>query len=198
MIGDLSNWYWHQVIDPELTQVNFLKDEPGASGFGIGPALDALGLPNKQSNDPNAGIQIIYVAHADYFSTVNVNQQTYTAGRTYRATAGYYKFGIETSTGAILGLDRLAPVKAGEQREPKVGKDGMPALQRFSDVAWLFWAKQAASKNKLRYFLNISITNEETQKAIRRALKNTNQQFGPWPGVTFSTESDEGKVLLGM
>ncbi|KAJ4346296.1 hypothetical protein N0V95_005506 [Ascochyta clinopodiicola] len=203
---DLAGWYWHQQTSPEETKANFLDDEPGSPGFGLGPALDALGLPNKQSNNPNAGIQIIYVAHAEYSLSqlqpddpryVSVDDQTYTAGATYHATGGYFKFGINTSTGAIFGLDLLAPEKAAQERTPPVGKDGLPALQRYSDVAWLFWARQATNKNKLKYFFTISITNEHTQRAIRRALKTTNKKYGPWPGATFSTNSEAGKALLG-
>ncbi|KAF9692231.1 hypothetical protein EKO04_009605 [Ascochyta lentis] len=203
---DLAGWYWHQETSPEEIKVNFLDDRPGSPGLGLGPALDALGLPSMQSEDPNAGIQIIYVAHADYSLSqlphndpryASVNDQAYNAGAAYRATGGYYKFGINTSIGAIFGLDRLAPEKAAEERTPPIGRDGLPALQRYSDVAWLFWAEQAASKNQLKYFVTVAITNEQTQCAIRRALKNVNKEYGPWPGTTFSTDTDEGKVLLG-
>ncbi|KAF1358006.1 hypothetical protein EJ07DRAFT_126217 [Lizonia empirigonia] len=204
--GDIAGWFWHQQTSPEETTVNFLDDEPGSYGHGIGAALDGLGLPNKQSNNPDDGIQVIYVAHADYALSslpqsdpghVSINDQTYKAGATYRATGGFYKFGINTSTGALFGLDRLAPEKAADHRVPQIEKDELPSLQRYSDVAWLFWAKQAARKNKLKYFFTVAITNIETQRAIRRALKNAQAEYGPWPGTTFSVDSDEGKVLLG-
>lgn len=186
--------------------MNFLDDTDEQPGFGLGQALYALGLPYVQSDDPNTGIHVIYVAHADYSLSerhhddpkyLSIDDQTYNAGRTYRATGGYYKFGVETATGAIFGLDRLAPEKAAAERKPPVPKDEMPSLQRFSDIAWLFWAKHAANKNKLKYLLNIAVTNSETQQAIRRALHNVNHEFGPWPGTTFDIDSNEGKVLLG-
>ncbi|KAF2624314.1 hypothetical protein BU25DRAFT_157490 [Macroventuria anomochaeta] len=205
MTGDLAGWNWQNVTDPEDTRVSFLlKDDRGCPGYGLGAALNDLGLPTKSSDDPNNGIQVIYVSHGDFSllptdpGYVSVNGQTYNVGATtYHITGGYYKFGIETSTGAIFGLDLLAPVKAATERKPPVPKEGLPALQRFSDVAWLFWAKQTARKNNVRYMFTIAIVNEETQKAIRRALKSTNATYGPWPGATFSTDSDEGKVLLG-
>lgn len=206
VIGDLAGWYWHQETSFEETKVNFLDDKPGSYGLGIGDALHALGVPDQQSNDPNSGIQVIYVVHADYSLAslprndpryVSVDDQTYNAGGSYRATGGYYKFGINTSTGAIFGLDRRAPAKAADNRKPPIKNDGLPSLQRYSDVAWLFWAKQAASKNNLKYFFTVAITNEQTQQGIRRALKNVKAEYGPWPGTTFSIDSDEGKVLLG-
>ncbi|UPX17846.1 uncharacterized protein EKO05_0008173 [Ascochyta rabiei] len=160
-------------MSPEETRANFLDEKPGSPGFGLG---------SLERNDPRY---------------VSVDDQTYNAGATYHATGGYYRFGIDTSNGSILGLDRLAPEKAAQERKPLVGKDGLPALQRYSDVVWLFWARQAASRDKLKYFFTVAITNEQTQRAIRRAFKNANKKYGPWPGATFGTDSDKGKVLLG-
>lgn len=85
--------------------INFLDDKPELPGFGIGDAIAGLGLPDT----PNAGCQIIYVAHADYSienldkndpKHKSIDDQTYTVGATtYRATGGYYRFGINTSNG---------------------------------------------------------------------------------------------------
>jgi hypothetical protein len=191
----------------ETTVVFLDKDENGWPGLGLEDVLDDLGLPTETSNDPNQGIQIIYAAHVDYsLSTlpkndpryVDVDKQTYLVGATtYRATGGYYKSGINTSVGAIFGLDRFSPRAAAEKRRPTMPRDGLPSLQAFSDVAWLYWARHTATVSQIRHFFNIAISNKETQKAIRRALKSTNQPYGPWPGATFSTSSIEGKVLLG-
>jgi hypothetical protein len=188
--------------------VNFLDDTPEEPGFGIENALNGLGLPKQPSNDPNTGIQIIYIAHADY-SLANkpkddpkykgIDAQTYKVGSTtYRATAGYYKFGINTSTGAIFAIDRQAPQTAGmKYRTPPIAKEGLPSLQRYSDVAWLFWAKHSTNTKKLKYFLSLAISNEETQRAVRRALQSVKADYGPWPGITFSADSEAGKALLG-
>ncbi|KAH6612757.1 hypothetical protein C7974DRAFT_406287 [Boeremia exigua] len=196
---DLNTWHWNTENDPDLTHVNFLLDNDDMDyfpGLGLGSALRDLDLPTHQSDDPKKGIQIIFAMHLD--RTVGTDGQTYKVGeKTYRATGGYYKFGIETSTGAIFGLDRFAPEAAGKGIEPPITKEGMPLLQRFSDIAWLYWAQTATNKNKIEYFFNVAVTNDKTQMAIRRALKSTNQQFAPWPGAIFSTDSYEGKVLLG-
>ncbi|KAJ4312391.1 hypothetical protein N0V94_007458 [Neodidymelliopsis sp. IMI 364377] len=206
--SDLEGWYWHQVTSYESTMVNFLDDTPEEPGFGIENALNGLGLPKQPSNDPNTGIQIIYIAHADY-SLANkpkddptykgIDDQTYKVGSTtYRATAGYYKFGINTSTGAIFAIDRQAPQTTGiKYRTPPIAREGLPSLQRYSDVAWLFWAKHAASTKKLKYFLSLAISNEETQRAVRRALQSVKADYCPWPGTTFSVDSEAGRALLG-
>ena len=205
--GDLEGWYWHQETALLETTVVFFDEENGWPGLGLEDVLNDLGLPTETSNDPNQGIQTIYAAHFDYsLSTllkddprhVDVDKQTYPVGATtYRATGGYYKFGINTSIGAIFGFHRFSPRAAAEKRIPPVPKDGLSSLQAFSDVAWLYWARHAATVSQIRYFFNTAITNKETQKAIRRALQSTNQAYGPWPGATFSTSSTEGKVLLG-
>lgn len=206
MTEDLAGWNWNQVVSPAETATNFLENAPSGYGLGLRDALSALGLPNTQSDDPNNGIKIIFVVHGDHDRAelepydpryLPFDEQTYNAGRTYRSTGAFYKFGMETGTGAIFGLDRLAPVKAGEECNPPVTGADLPSLQRYSDVAWLFWAKTASTKNRLKYFITVAITNSETHQAIRRALKNARAEYGPWPGTTFPIDSDEGKVLLG-
>jgi hypothetical protein len=97
----------------------------------------------------------------------------------------------------MFSLLLLAPAEAAKDRKPQIPKEDLPELQRASDLAWLSWAHFAEPKSHLKYFFNIAITNEDTQKAIRTVLKNTDTAYGPWPGVTFNTNTDEGKVLLG-
>lgn len=63
---------------------------------------------------------------------------------------------------------------------------------------WLSWAHFAQPPSQLKFIFNVAITNENTQKAIRQVLKNTDTTYSPWPGVTFNTNTDEGKVLLGQ
>lgn len=182
-----------------MNKVNFLDDDDDEDfwpGLGLGDMLNDLGLPTHTNDDSTRGIRIINVVHFD--RTIRNDVQMYRVGeRNYRATAGYYKFGIETTAGAIFGLDRVAPHAAVADLGWDIPEEGLPQLQRFSDVAWLYWQQIAANKQDIEYFFNIAITNTETQKAIRRALKSTNQRYEEWPGASFSTDSDEGKVLLG-
>lgn len=200
MADDLATWFWHLDTDPERNKINFLEDDDDPDfwpGLGLGPVLNGLDLPTHMSDDPKTGIRIVSVEHSD--GTNDEVVQTYKVGeKTYRATFGYYKFGIETSTGAIFGLDRLSPGAAVNSIPLDIPKEGLPQLQRFSDIAWLYWSQIAANKQQIEYFFNVAIINVETQMAIRRALKATNQNFSAWPGAVFSTDSDEGKVLLGM
>lgn len=45
--------------------MKFIDDEPGSYGHGIGAALDGLGLAHKQSDNPDNGIQFIYITNAE-------------------------------------------------------------------------------------------------------------------------------------
>src|ERR1700761_7427769 len=88
----------------------------------------------------------------------------------------------------------------------------LPNLKQWSDVVFLEWQNQAggtggtipAPKNVLR----ISILNTDTLNLIDQVMRNlpdTERPPGqaswgvrlpPWPGKTFSINSDAGKVLL--
>ncbi|KAF3030374.1 hypothetical protein E8E11_000257 [Didymella keratinophila] len=165
--------------------------------FGLEAPLKELGLPLNPGEDPKQSIKIVYLNHFD-IDGAPLDQQTYdVGGKTHGATGGLYKFGIETSTGAMSSLLLRSPAGAAKDLKPQVLKKDLPELQRASDLAWLSWAHFAEPKNHLKYFFNVAIANEDTQKAIRTVLKNTDTAYGPWPGVIFSTDTDEGKVLLG-
>lgn len=100
---------------------------------------------------------------------------------------------------AIIYIDLNSPENAGSHRHPPVEKDGLPALQRLSDLTWLPWAARASNPKNLRYFLVVSMVNTETQQTIRRAI--TSEQLNPWPGHYFSTfpdsTADNAKALIG-
>lgn len=202
MTDNLARWGWHQSMNPDDSFQNFLTEDEEIDGLewpglGLDPPLEEFGLHTESGNDPSSNIHVVFVQHSDP-TAGPLDGQTYTVdSKTYRATGANFKFGIETSTGAMFSLILYSPTVAAASLKTPISKDNLPDLQRASDIAWLFWARHAATKNKLKYFFNVSITNSNTQQAIRRALKNTNQAYGPWPGATFDTASDEGKVLLG-
>ncbi|KAJ4380220.1 hypothetical protein N0V86_004529 [Didymella sp. IMI 355093] len=198
----IATWGWRQSTDPEDIFSNFLTDDEEHDGIewpglGLDAPLKEFGLHTKSGDDPNEDIKIIYVNHFDP-NGGSIDGQTYKVGpKIYHATGAHYKFGIETSTGAVFSLSRLSPLEAAKKRNPQVQKEGLPDLQRASDLAWLSWTKYAKPNNHLKYFFNVAITNVATQQAIRRVLKTTNSAYGPWPGATFGADTEEGKVLLG-
>lgn len=101
---------------------------------------------------------------------------------------------------AIIRVELESPEFARlEDRTPPIDKSGLHALQRASDIMWLAWAARASFPENLEYFLMISITNQETQQTILRAINS--RRLDPWPGRCFSTFFGKGveiaKALLG-
>lgn len=101
-----------------------------------------------------------------------------------------------------MGLDRTSPQHAAQERDPPVPADNLPALQAFSDIAYLTWLESSTPQDtpprNLRYFMSLTITNKKTQAVIHRALNNAYTALGPWPGFTFGRETPEFRALLGM
>lgn len=99
-------------------------------------------------------------------------------------------------------MDRASPASAGKERTPPVEGNGLPALSASSDLAWLFWRefKPGNSVRDLKYFLSLSITNEETQSIMSRAIRNAvpgAQGFPNYPGYELNTDTEEGHAILG-
>ena len=103
----------------------------------------------------------------------------------------------------IIAMDRDSPASAGKQRTPPVQNDGLPALSASSDIAWLFWKEfggDSGGVNKLNYFLSLSITNEETQSVVSRAVRNAvpgAESFPAYGGFEFETDTAKGQAILG-
>lgn len=97
-----------------------------------------------------------------------------------------------------MALDVTSPASAAKERDPPVLDLQLPHLRSFSDICYLHWLKlYGRPPTNLRYFLSLTITNEDTQAVIARALANVQKELGPWPGQVFDSKSDEFKALLG-
>jgi len=49
----------------------------------------------------------------------------------------------------------------------------------------------------IRIYGAVTVANVQTVALLAKAFRNTNQRLQPWPGATFSADTDEGKALLG-
>ncbi|KAL8721270.1 MAG: hypothetical protein Q9225_002012 [Loekoesia sp. 1 TL-2023] len=79
-------------------------------------------------------------------------------------------------------------------------RDHVPKLNRWSDVVWFIWAKQAGNQaGNLRYIFRDNITNDDTRGVIDQIFGIPSKSLDlPWPGKTFDVEkTKEGKGLLG-
>lgn len=100
-----------------------------------------------------------------------------------------------------MGLNRLSPNHAAKDRKSPVSSDQMPALNQFSDVAWIGWDSVTSEEGDdikgLRYFVSVGISNSETKSVIRRALDAKGWELSPWPGHTFDRQWFETRAIIG-
>lgn len=196
-VDDLVRWGWHP-FPPEQIDPSF---HDFYNTWGIGHALAGLGV-SEYSDIYNTGKhRIVSIDHEEYGPLAkHVNEQSYEVdGKIYRATGASYSFSIDVKDGVIMGLNRLSPRYASTDCEPPVPSDQLPALQQFSDVAWLGWdtMTEGDEVTGLRYFLAAGIVNDDTKKVIHRALDEKGWKLSPWPGHTFERNWPETKALIG-
>ncbi|PSN75359.1 hypothetical protein BS50DRAFT_616031 [Corynespora cassiicola Philippines] len=95
--------------------------------------------------------------------------------------------------------------------EPAVAQEARvwPELGWWSDVAFLQWISppcipvdaeampEVENQRNLKYVFRTNIENETTQEVVNRILPDFKKEKCTWPGVTFRTDSLEGRALLG-
>lgn len=83
---------------------------------------------------------------------------------------------------------------------PPVPDDQLPALNQFSDVAFLYWKDRIRDVRlkRIRYLLSVYIRNGDTTTVINQALASIAAPLSPWPGHSFFPDSDHYKAILGM
>jgi hypothetical protein len=74
----------------------------------------------------------------------------------------------------------------------------LPHLRALSDVLWSYWVRENPDIKNIRYFFMLGISNDQTNQLIASSLQHAKKQLSPWPGISFSADTDEGHALLGM
>ena len=96
-------------------------------------------------------------------------------------------------------------VDAASPRKPYVNTDlpppQHPPLTKLSDYTFLVW-KQACDGDDdcitgLKYVIHDTVVEDRTLAVIDSALAAVNLQNTPWPGVTFSSDTQPGTALIG-
>ncbi|CAO2649457.1 Nn.00g068420.m01.CDS01 [Neocucurbitaria sp. VM-36] len=131
---------------------------------------------------------------------VPAEKQEYRIGeRRYRATGAAYSFGMNRIDGAIFGQVLISPAHhAADLWERQPDRSELPELRSLADVLWGFWNRDNPNLRNIRYYVVNMVANEEACELIARALKNKEKEkITPWPGITFGTDTDEGKAILG-
>jgi hypothetical protein len=191
--NDLIKWFWF-TFPFERISAGF-RDFYGS--WGIGWALDALGVSPYSDEYEGGKNQVFALDHAD--PNQDVENQWYNAdGKNYRATGASHSFSVNWEEGVIMGMNRKSPRNAAEERKPPVPNDLLPGLNQFSDVAWIIWEGLVKRNNgdvkNLRYFISLGIDNADTKAILTRAI---NGKPGEYPGLTFDAQSQEGKAIMG-
>ncbi|KAF2243987.1 hypothetical protein BU26DRAFT_569871 [Trematosphaeria pertusa] len=121
-------------------------------------------------------------------------------GTLYRPTRARFLMVINPRDGVILSLSSYAPWHMAQQQVPPVTV--LPKLKAYSDITFLQWYGSHGSDNReaaqnIKFVFQTPIENADTKAIITQALFKAGKELRPWPGVTFSMHTDEGKALLG-
>ncbi|KAF2249437.1 hypothetical protein BU26DRAFT_457490 [Trematosphaeria pertusa] len=194
---DLNTWYWHNVPSNKIAGYMFELHWT----YGVDRALGALGVSDRSTLDGGDN-EIIQCDHYNQDENAeDVSKQRYRVeDKEYRVTGARFVFSINSAQGVLIAMDRLSPKHAAQKRNPPIPDSGLPPIQQFSDVAWLFWTTLGGNNNNnrpIRYFMSITITNGETEAVIAKALNDNGLTLGPWPGHFFEWDTDEFKAILG-
>ncbi|KAH9877706.1 hypothetical protein J1614_002923 [Plenodomus biglobosus] len=198
-VAELAKWSW-QDMPPDTFECMLgpMWDMPDL--------FEALGVSVKeplQENDPKEKtddyVQIIAVWHRNRRAIDKTYLLHYeVAGQRFHTTGAVYVFGIHSS-GVLITIDRQSPQHSGARQFPQVSGTDLPALQSFSDVAWLKWLETFGTEpTTMRYFLTLTITNTTTASVFEKAIREAGPDFNPeWPGYDVAANTDSGAALLG-
>ncbi|KAL8722328.1 MAG: hypothetical protein Q9225_001176 [Loekoesia sp. 1 TL-2023] len=149
------------------------------------PALQGLGVPHAPEN-----IHPVFAEQERPFTDRNGHPNTH-------PTKGFYynKYIPDSRKGAIVAEANFSPrFKAGPTAE-------IPPLNRWSDIVWFLWSREAGNQAKdLRYVFRDKVNNEETRGIIDKIHRREDRPDTldlPWPGDTYDMRTDDGKALLG-
>ncbi|KAL8830745.1 MAG: hypothetical protein Q9170_005594 [Blastenia crenularia] len=148
-------------------------------------AMQGLGVPHEPAN-----IHDVFAEQFDPFTDQHGHANT-------PATKGFYnnKYIPDPQKGAIISEANFSPrFRAGPVAE-------IPPLNRWSDIVWYLWSREAGDQAKnLRY-----IFRDKTNNGVTRAIidhingleEHPDTLDLPWPGHTYDMRTDDGKALLG-
>ncbi|KAJ4298009.1 hypothetical protein N0V90_005908 [Kalmusia sp. IMI 367209] len=194
--AELATWGWSEFrveniyADMEYWQVESvikalnINGKPKADGGKIIPYQIEHWNPNKK--DPQG-------------KPMDKKDQTYKVnGREYRSTAARHVFCVNPTEGVIFGQFLLSPPSAAEANwRRKPAKEELPELRKLSDVFWGYWVRDNPNIANIQYFWMQDIANDDTEEIIARALHESKESIGVWPGVTFDIDTDAGNAILG-
>lgn len=152
----------------------------GATDTDLQPALSALGL--------TSGIYVNMTQQDDFRLPGSDTGHP----PTYAQYQQYYN----PDQGLIIAEFNYSP-----QRTYKCPGAVYPALSRWSDVVYLVWADLCGSEpdaaKKIKYFFRHHIRIDSPTVAVINEAIGGAGNLEAWPGMGFSTDTEQGKALLG-
>lgn len=98
----------------------------------------------------------------------------------------------------MLAISNNSPRNA--QENPALTASDLPVIEKWSDINALTWSEVCGPNKALHYILRLHVNNDESRNVLRITVglePPTNKDLGPYPGSTFTPDSDEGLALLG-
>ncbi|KAF2728424.1 hypothetical protein EJ04DRAFT_569550 [Polyplosphaeria fusca] len=187
--NDFKKWGYSFVDQTQELKKNLAHDD-------LDKVFKDLGVSHQE--DQWVGTRVWHVTDPDAAEKDkdNIDHQTYVVdGKTYRSSGADYSFAVNPNDGVLIIFDSFSPTIMGTHRTPLLSGDGLPSMQRLCDIVWGLWATQADGHD-LKYIIIQDIMNWLTLGINREAHNRKGEQDDPWPGVEFSTDSDEGKALM--
>ncbi|KAL9582907.1 MAG: hypothetical protein Q9212_003028 [Teloschistes hypoglaucus] len=203
--------YWREV------QQAFDGNRPPGPVFSIQSATDNGWDVDARERRPlpvgwNDAFQVM--ARAQGVTNVNPDSEyiELDQGRSFRNTQGkriddptyaFYNQHYLGDVAAIISVWSLSPSAAlMGRRHPPPAEDIpnlIPPFHRLSDVQWTYWSNVAGNNvGRLRFLGRDHIINENTTAIIKHIFRaKEDVELVPWPGLSFSIETDEAKALLG-
>jgi hypothetical protein len=89
-----------------------------------------------------------------------------------------------TRRAVIIAICRDSPQFAGKNHKPAVEGCRLPAIRAYFDKAWLYWKEFGGNNGNVKspnYFLSLSITDEQTQAIVSRAIRNAIPEASSFP-----------------
>lgn len=99
---------------------------------------------------------------------------------------------------AIMAQELESPAyAAADLWKTKPQTNQLPKLRFLTDVLWGYWNRDNSNIRNINWYIVQQVENVDAVKLIARALRNKKKTLAPWPGTTFSMDSDEGHAILG-
>lgn len=178
-----------QSAGPEL--INIIQGVLKSSGFRTGFLLENQEVPQDYEDE---------ITDTPAGPNEPISHEISMPGRTFRGQlsheigAHFYQM-VNRQDGLLIAFNNLSPTAAYDGfGNPE---NAIPALQRWSDVAYLQWSMCTEASDPLKFVLQYHVKNPAAEAVVQLINSVNDTEVMPWPGTTYETATEEGLALLG-